>query len=77
MTGEGNHFFNKTHSDESIAKIKQARAQQIITKESNQKRSATMIGHKKETATCPHCDLTGGKGNMIRYHFDNCKKRKI
>lgn len=23
--------------------------------------------------TCPHCDKTGGKANMLRYHFDNCK----
>lgn len=77
VTGVNNPFYGKHHSNESVAKIKQARAQQVITKESNQKRSATMFGHKKETATCPHCKLTGGKGNMVRYHFDNCKKRKI
>lgn len=22
---------------------------------------------------CPHCKKTGGKANMLRYHFDNCK----
>lgn len=24
--------------------------------------------------TCPHCNLTGKGYNMLRYHFDNCKK---
>jgi len=33
-------------------------------------------GKKKIVRTCPHCDFTGGGGNMIRYHFDNCKKKK-
>lgn len=23
---------------------------------------------------CPHCGLTGVGGNMVRFHFDNCKK---
>lgn len=22
---------------------------------------------------CPHCDVEGDKGNMMRWHFDNCK----
>lgn len=25
---------------------------------------------------CPHCEKSGGKGLMKRWHFDNCKKRK-
>jgi hypothetical protein len=24
---------------------------------------------------CPHCNLSGGKGPMIRFHFDNCKHK--
>jgi len=27
------------------------------------------------TITCPHCGKTGGKSNMAKYHFDNCKKK--
>lgn len=27
--------------------------------------------------TCPHCDLTGNKANMKRYHFEKCKLRKL
>lgn len=26
-------------------------------------------------ATCPHCGKIGNKGPMIRWHFDNCKKK--
>ena len=29
----------------------------------------------KEKITCPHCNKTGGKPAMKRYHFDNCKQR--
>lgn len=31
--------------------------------------------HKKpkEVVTCPHCNKSGGKPAMIRYHFENCK----
>jgi hypothetical protein len=30
-------------------------------------------GKKMATITCPHCMMTGGRGNMNRYHFENCK----
>lgn len=30
-------------------------------------------GKKMETITCPNCNKIGGRGNMYRYHFDNCK----
>jgi NUMOD3 motif len=25
--------------------------------------------------TCPHCGIIGAGGNMLRYHFDNCKHK--
>lgn len=25
--------------------------------------------------SCPHCDKTGSKSNMLRWHLDNCKKK--
>lgn len=28
---------------------------------------------KREVVTCPKCGLSGGGGNMRRYHFDKCK----
>lgn len=27
----------------------------------------------KEIVTCPHCNKSGSKPNMIRWHFDKCK----
>lgn len=32
-------------------------------------------GRKTEKVTCPHCDLEGGIHNMMRYHFDKCKRK--
>jgi hypothetical protein len=26
---------------------------------------------------CPHCGLVGGASGMIRWHFDNCKKKPL
>jgi len=26
---------------------------------------------------CPHCGKSGGYSNMTRYHFDNCKHKKV
>jgi dihydrofolate reductase len=28
---------------------------------------------KREIVICPHCNKSGGGGNMRRYHFDKCK----
>lgn len=35
--------------------------------------SKALKGKPKERVTCPHCGKTGGKSNMTRYHFENCK----
>ena len=40
--------------------------------EIRERRSASMKG-KRQILSCPHCGLTGGGGNMKRYHFENCK----
>jgi hypothetical protein len=34
-----------------------------------------MIGvpRPQETLICPHCNKAGGRSNMKRYHFENCK----
>ena len=40
--GKNNHFYGKNHTDETIEIIKNKRKNQIITPESNQKRSETM-----------------------------------
>jgi hypothetical protein len=42
--------------------------------ESNAKRSAATKGRPQSTATCPHCRMTGSKGNIARWHGINCKE---
>jgi hypothetical protein len=32
--------------------------------------------HTLPLVTCPHCGLEG-RSNMQRWHFDNCKKKKL
>lgn len=32
-------------------------------------------GVKKPTTKCPHCGKEGAVSNMVRWHFDNCKKK--
>lgn len=36
-------------------------------------KGAASHGYKSPIITCPHCNKHGGKSNMTRYHFDNCK----
>jgi hypothetical protein len=31
-------------------------------------------GVVQQKLTCPHCNKIGGNTNMVRYHFNNCKK---
>jgi len=31
----------------------------------------------KNKITCPYCNKIGGQGNMVRYHLENCKNKKI
>ena len=35
--------------------------------------SAALRGKKQPQVVCPHCNKTGGKPIMHRYHFDKCK----
>jgi hypothetical protein len=30
-------------------------------------------GKKREIVSCPHCDKSGAKNTLTRWHFDNCK----
>lgn len=41
--------------------------------ETKEKLKESMRG-KRKIIQCPHCGLSGGGGNMMRYHFNNCKK---
>lgn len=70
--GTGNH---RSHSKESIEKIKAARALQIITDEHKRKISEGNKGKSKPKLTCPHCGASGGAPQMKQWHFDKCKSK--
>ena len=44
-----------------------------IKKIISERTSLALKGIPKKTVTCPHCNKTGGAGNMKRYHFNFCK----
>jgi group I intron endonuclease len=70
--GIKNHFFSKSHSEESINKIKEKRALQIITEESNQKRSDTVKALPRYE--CFNCKGLFQKKNLIQHHNQKCKR---
>lgn len=45
-----------------------------LGRENNLKRIENGTHNWTIERTCPHCQLTGKGNNMLRYHFDNCKK---
>jgi hypothetical protein len=67
-TGTGNPFYGKSHSDETIEKLQNRKT----SKETKQKIKDALAN--LPLIQCPHCDMKSkSKGNMTRYHFDNCK----
>ena len=75
--------YYKTHSSyertpetrEKISKSKKGRASPNKGKKMTEDQTRNMRKPKRRM-TCPHCGVEGGGGNMIRYHFDNCKMKK-
>lgn len=56
-TGKKNPFYNKKHSEETLAKM----------------RATALAKPLKPKLTCPHCYKVGGHSAMKRWHFDNCR----
>ena len=63
----------KFHSEETKRKMSKIHSKLIKPPDHGHKVSLGSKGHKKATVGCPHCGLIGGRGNMLRYHFSNCK----
>lgn len=62
-------------SEETKAKMSQAHKGKKLSPESIEKTRQANLGKKQEIIKCPHCGKEGGKINMLRYHFDNCKTK--
>jgi len=68
MAGEKNSMFGRGHTLESRKKMSENRAGKPTW---NKGKSAP-----QQIVECPHCGKSGGKQNMTRYHFDNCRPEK-
>lgn len=74
-------LYNKAPNADGATGVKRNRetyvaaaAKRIADPGFSAKLSAACKG-KREVVTCPHCGLSGGGGNMRRYHFDKCKDK--
>lgn len=47
------------------------------SEETRYRKSQAHIGVVHEKAKCPHCNTIGGIRCMKRWHFDNCKNKKL
>lgn len=83
MSGENNPMFGKppyykmTEEEKEHWKLNVGKSVKGLkrTDETKKKMSQAQQGLKKPTTTCPHCKKVGARGNMSRYHFDNCKQK--
>lgn len=65
----------KPHTKESRLKISASGMGRVTSEETKNKQSETQKGRPKPILVCPHCSKSGGNSNMVRYHFDNCRKK--
>jgi hypothetical protein len=89
--GEKNKFYGKTHTPEVRKRISDSRKnirgekhpnfgrRDMFSDETKKKFSDLYSGKPRakphEIVECPHCEKTGIKPNMKRWHFDNCKHK--
>lgn len=66
------------HSQSRKDAIRKSKTGLLLTTEHRKNIAAGKIGkpHPISTTKCPHCGKVGGKNNMPRWHFDNCKFKK-
>ena len=60
---DGSKDYRLLPSDEKTASLREGRLFSAVR------------GKRYDKVTCPHCQTVGSGGNMVRYHFDACKKR--
>jgi group I intron endonuclease len=77
VKGEKNAFYGKKHTEESLNKMRgnKSFSGKTHTIESKSKISLSKLNKKRPILTCPHCNFSGGVGNMQRWHFNNCKNK--
>ena len=80
LLGEKNSFFGKKHSIKTIALLKNKKLGTVLLESTKKKISDSLKGCNsgpQEIVSCPYCNKFGGVSNMKRYHFENCKNKKV
>ena len=92
MTGENNPQYgkqpwNKGLTLETSDILFRAKEKELETKRLNfvpktkecrfSLKAKIKVATAKELLTCPHCGFEGQGGSIYRWHFDNCKHKKI
>jgi hypothetical protein len=72
----GKEPWNKGLKKETPVKEKGKPGIKRGTVTSRKGKESLLKGMIKEINICPHCNKSGGKGAMQRWHFDNCKVKK-
>lgn len=73
--GENNNMFGKSHSQETIEKIREKAKLRTYSDETNEKRRLANLGLKREKKLCSHCNQLVAVNGYARWHGDNCKHR--
>ena len=66
--GNNNPFFGKTHSLETLEKLKKPKSKEHIEK-------LRYILKNKPKIKCPHCNREMNELNAKKWHFENCKMK--
>jgi hypothetical protein len=76
LKAKEDHLRNpRVHREETKRKISKTQIGKKQPESQKRKVSAALTGLVRPEYTCPHCNRVGRGGNMIRYHFDNCKRK--
>lgn len=75
MSGNSNHFYGKTHTEETRKKISESNVgkSKVRSDDHNRKIGLAHKGKKHEIVRCPHCGKEGGKSTMKQWHFEKCR----
>ena len=73
----GDNFTHNPNKEQIRLKMIESKRNnpQLCSEETRKKMSESRKGipiSPTYSVTCPHCDKTGDKRNMVRWHFDNC-----
>lgn len=73
--GEKSVFYNFIWINNSIIELRHNPDEIIPSGFLKGRLKTNLKGIPRKEKICPYCNKIGRGGNMVRYHFDNCKKK--